>query len=528
MTSRAIHVWLLIVSMMFSLVCWAHPAHADVTVKIGDYIRFGKLYNAPIMWRVIHLDALGDALLFSDRILALKAYDARGTFHKSAERRAKGSNNWQNANIRQWLNSSSPNTAGARIDWLQNDPNSANTQNRNNGYVNEKGFLADGNFSAVERTLIKPVTNRVLLAGADAAQKDGGTQVHMFNNKLANILTNADKAYYKNVSDRVFLLSVQQLKAYVYDRRSVLGSNYHIAKPTSTAVSNSTYKSPVFLNSNLPWYYWLNTPSASTMEDVRFVFSSGGVGSNVAALDNNGIRPALYLKVKATSFAQGGKGTSSQPYVVSTTGGSVPATDKQPPTVPTNLRVTGMNGNSLSVQWTAARDNVAVSRYEVYVNNQFIADTSGTTYTFKNLSSASPLSTKIRAVDRAGNKSGFSASLSSGQTIQQIGNRLFVNFKEVKFSAGTSIIQRNTQTLVPARPILQTLGLKVQWNENKNQLTATTTGYIIKFTIGNRTAVVNNLQKTLPTAPLQVKGTTLIPLSFVAAQFGYKLNVKIK
>ncbi len=525
MKSRAIVQWMLVTVLLFSHLSLSAAVHAAPTVKIGDYIRFGKVYNAPILWRVIHLDANGDALLFSDRILTLRAFDARGTVHKNAMRRAKGSNFWLNANIRQWLNSSSANSGNARIDWLQNDPTKQNMLNGNNAYASEKGFLADGNFSAAERNLIKPVSYKVLLATVDAGQKDGGTEVHMANNKLAQILTNYDKAYFKNVTDRVFLLTAQQLKSYVYDRRGVLGNNYHIAKPTSAAVKNSSYKNPVFLNANLPWYYWLNTPSASTPEDVRFVFSSGGIGSNFAALDNSGIRPALYLKLKATSFLQGGKGSVTQPYVVSAS--NTPMADKQPPTSPTNLQVAGMSGNSLTVKWSAAKDNVGVKSYEVFANKQLIANSATSSYQFKNLNTSAPLSVQVRAVDGAGNKSAFTNPLSSGQRLQLIGNQLYLNFKRVELGKGGAPIKRNGQTLVPARPMLQSLGLKVKWSQGKNQLTAEKSGLNIALTVGNKTAVVNNkAKKTMTTAPVLLNGNVMIPLSFVAAQFGYKLNVR--
>jgi hypothetical protein len=525
MKSKTIGRWMLVILILCSGLSLTPSAKAAPTVKIGDYFRFGKLYDTPILWRVIHLDGSGDALLFADRILTLKAYDSRGVFHKNPQRRAKGSNYWPNSNIRQWLNSSSANKGNTRMDWLQNDPTKQNMLNGNNAFASEKGFLADGNFTATERNAIKPVSNKVLLAAVDASQKEGGTEVHMSNNKLAHILTNVNKAYYKNVTDRVFLLTAQQIKSYIYDRRKVLGENYHIAKPTTAAVKNSTYKNPVFLNANLPWYYWLNSPSASTPDDVRFVFSSGGIGSNVAALDNSGIRPALYLKTKSVSFASGGKGTSSQPYVV--TGSSTPVPDKQPPSVPTNLQFTNMSGSNLTVKWNVAKDNVAIKSYEIYVNKKLVASTTNNSYQFTNLNTSSPISVNIRAIDRAGNKSAFSQLISTGQTIQLVGNQLYVNFKRIELGAKALPIKRNGQLLVPARSTLQALGLKVKWNEAKKQLSATKTGFTMMITVGSKTAVVNNkVNKVMTIAPMEVNGYVMIPLSFVSSQLGYKLHVK--
>lgn len=525
MKSLTNRMWMMGLCMMFLGLCLLSEVQAAPTVKIGDYIRFGKYYNAPVLWRVIHKDSNGDVLLLADRILTLKAFDAKGAVHKNQERRAKGSNNWFQSNIRQWLNSTSANSGSARIDWLQNDPTRANMLNGSNAYASERGFLADGNFSAAERNLIKSVTNKVLLAKTDVARKEGGTEVHMFDNQLATVVTNDERAYFKRATDRVFLLSAQQLKVFVYDRRAVLGKNYHIAKPTSVAVNTSTYKNPVFLNTNLPWYYWLNTPSASTAEDVRFVFSSGGIGSNPASLDNSGIRPALYLNMKLTRFAQGGKGTGSQPYVVAAANPS--ATDKQPPSVPTNLQISEMNGNSLSIRWTASRDNVGVRGYEMFMNDTFIANVTTTGYRFRNLGTSRPVRVKIRAVDRAGNKSAFTGALNSVQTIQLIGNSLFVNFKRVELGTRGVPIRRGGETLVPGRLLLQALGMKVQWNRTRRTMTATGPGTGIAFTVGMNTVTVNNRTKrSLPVAPAQINGNVMIPLSWVASQLRYKLNVK--
>lgn len=47
------------------------------TLKVGDYIVYGKYNNQPILWRVINKDQQG-TVLFSENILSIKPFDAKG------------------------------------------------------------------------------------------------------------------------------------------------------------------------------------------------------------------------------------------------------------------------------------------------------------------------------------------------------------------------------------------------------------------------------------------------------------------
>jgi hypothetical protein len=183
-------------------------------VDIGDYIQFGKYNNAPILWRVINKDADGTATFLADRILTVKAFDAKGSYHSSSTSRMNnGSNYYKNSTLRQWLNSNSPNNGSNLIDWIQNDPTSSNIYQSYNPYHTEKGFLTDGNFNARERSWIEPFQNKVLLNVTDSGQADGGSAAHTYNSNWADVLQNTDSdAYYQNVTDKIFLPSLKQLK----------------------------------------------------------------------------------------------------------------------------------------------------------------------------------------------------------------------------------------------------------------------------------------------------------------------------
>lgn len=280
-------------------------------MQIGDYVQFGKYDGKPITWRVIHEDGDGNPVLFSDKILTLKAFDAAGSYHTDSDRRTTGSNNYEQSNLRQWLNS-----AETSINWRQNPPDEANVWKGHNSYANQKGFLADGHFTGEERALIKPFQHRMLLTDIDQSQADGGSELHESKYDAPDkAVTNDDRAFYKNIIDKVFLLSVKQLNDWVYDRRTVLGESWYIGELSAEAVSNSTVKSANLQEGNA-WHYWLNTPDARYSGQVRFVFPSGGVDFYFAYSGDGGVRPALQLDMAKAKFRTGSDGTLSAPYIV--------------------------------------------------------------------------------------------------------------------------------------------------------------------------------------------------------------------
>jgi hypothetical protein len=307
---------LLISSMFYSTSTMSvASAQTKAKVKIGTYIKFGKYNGQPILWRVIHNDENGNPVLFADRILSIKAFDASGNYHFSDVRRISGSNYYPASNLRQWLNSTSQNRGNDRIDWIQNAPSKMNMFSTLNSYDQERGFLAYGNFTVPERNLLKPVTHRVLLSYEDAYKKDGGWNNHGWNADIDYVVQNYDSARYKNVSDLVFLLSVKQLKEWVYDNRSILGPYYLIAKPTEAAVQKSNYKNKA-LNPTLPWKYWLNTPDTLSSELVRYVNLVGNINDGMSDDDICGVRPALKLNLSSGKYVISGKGTKQNPIIM--------------------------------------------------------------------------------------------------------------------------------------------------------------------------------------------------------------------
>lgn len=297
-------------------------------LKIGDYIELGKYDEQPILWRVIHIDKDGNPLLFSDKIISLKMFDAKGSYHKNEYRKELGSNYWKDSNIRQWLNSSE-NTG--EIKWIQNPPSHENTftdigTKESFSYDKEKGFLAEGNFTSEERSMIKTVSHKSLLDEFDMDKKIGGEETYFpAGLEIYLSVNNYDLAYYEIVEDKVFLLSTKEIDDYIWENKKILGEEYHIGKPTKEVVKKANNKAlktdsgVKALNKNKPYIYWLRTPitAPSGPFSISSIDENGNVIMGISSIPSKGgIRPALFLDKLNVSISSG-KGTESKPFIVS-------------------------------------------------------------------------------------------------------------------------------------------------------------------------------------------------------------------
>lgn len=240
--------------------------------------------------------------LFSNSTYAASIYNS------DINRVNNGSNFYGTSNIREWLNSDEQ-----AVSYTHNAPTAANVNSGQNSYANEKGFLADGNFTTAERAMIGPRSHKVLVAQIDSNVKDGGLHKHTYTPSPINqSVANYNSAYYKMFADRVFLLSVEEINIWVAAR----GWEYK-SKPTAQAVTNSQYTDAI-LNATRFWSYWLNTPGSSDSRSVRFVSYDGAVFNYSAFVGVVGIRPALNLKSEILKSS--GAGTSSNPAILGTSG----------------------------------------------------------------------------------------------------------------------------------------------------------------------------------------------------------------
>ncbi|GAB2468453.1 hypothetical protein GCM10027187_40810 [Streptosporangium sandarakinum] len=82
-----------------------------------------------------------------------------------------------------------------------------------------------------------------------------------------------------------------------------------------------------------------------------------------------------------------------------------PPEDTEPPTVPANLRLTGMTPTSVTVAWDASSDNSGVAGYTTYLNGVEKTSTSGRTATFSGLTPGVSVTVQVDAYDSLGNRS---------------------------------------------------------------------------------------------------------------------------
>lgn len=96
--------------------------------------------------------------------------------------------------------------------------------------------------------------------------------------------------------------------------------------------------------------------------------------------------------------------------------------------------------------------------------------------------------------------------------------RVFLDGKEIKFQAAPVI--KNGVTFVQFRPLFQTLGYTVNWNNTTKQVTGTFADQKLQMKLGSTIAYVNGQKTKLAIAPYTQAGNTLVPLRFVAESTG--------
>ncbi len=294
---------MIFLSILFSSIGFINiRAEATQTISIGEYIQLGKYYGKPILWRCVDIDEYGP-LMLSDKIITIKAYDAKGDvtsgshgngYYSGDWRRAYGSNYWGDSNIRSWLNSTEKE---GNVKWLCGNPPIASMLIYGyNAYADEKGFLADGNFSSSERSYIKEVTQKTIIAYNEYELNNDSYYQFIYGN-ISDVLSNYDSTdQYELITDKMFLLDVKQLYR-VYENRSILGEDYYIGKPTQGVVDYCDYKD--YYRAGDKWRYWLRTPAAMlTSISSLYVLDTGYVGDLSSFDDSIGVRPAFYLNLQ--------------------------------------------------------------------------------------------------------------------------------------------------------------------------------------------------------------------------------------
>ncbi|MGW4469944.1 glycosyl hydrolase family 18 protein [Nonomuraea sp. NPDC004354] len=112
--------------------------------------------------------------------------------------------------------------------------------------------------------------------------------------------------------------------------------------------------------------------------------------------------------------AAGNQSAHSTAVTATTTGGG--GGDTTAPSVPGNVRSTGVTSNSVSLAWNASTDNVGVTGYEIYRGGTLVTTVTGTTHTDTGLTANTAYTYTVRARDAAGNQSAHSTAVTATTT----------------------------------------------------------------------------------------------------------------
>jgi len=88
---------------------------------------------------------------------------------------------------------------------------------------------------------------------------------------------------------------------------------------------------------------------------------------------------------------------------------ATPTLDTHAPTAPINFVVNSPTQVTLS--WAASTDNVGVTRYDIFRNDNYFTSTSGTSITITGLTPSTTYTFFVKAKDAAGNNSGGSTKV---------------------------------------------------------------------------------------------------------------------
>ena len=88
------------------------------------------------------------------------------------------------------------------------------------------------------------------------------------------------------------------------------------------------------------------------------------------------------------------------------------AADTEAPSVPTGLAASAVSGTQVNLSWSASTDNVGVTGYYVYLNDQPLATTTTTSFSHTGLTAGSTYNYRVSAYDAVPNHSAWTASVS--------------------------------------------------------------------------------------------------------------------
>lgn len=208
---------------------------------------------------------------------------------------------------------------------------------------------------------------------------------------------------------------------------------------------------------------WSPTGDGSTVDDYQL-----SVGAETEGYSVNFIGQTIHGAKSAVAISGGtvSVDVTEMPTVIIL---DTPNFDTEAPSVPGNLTVTEV-GILLRVAWEASTDNVAVDKYEVYVNGVLRTSSTDLYYNLIGQSTAVSFTIEVYAVDAEGNKSVAATYVNTATGIENLlegSIQLFPNPSDGKFTISIPInavmtITNSTGMLILGKQVvagIQTINL---------------------------------------------------------------------
>ena len=100
--------------------------------------------------------------------------------------------------------------------------------------------------------------------------------------------------------------------------------------------------------------------------------------------------------------------------------------------------------------------------------------------------------------------------------------KVLVNGKSLTMDQPPVLV--NDRTLVPVRAIFEALGARVDWNNDTNTATGKLNGTTVEIQIENTVAKVNGKDVTLDVPAKLISDRTLVPVRFISESLGAKVD----
>ncbi len=159
---------------------------------------------------------------------------------------------------------------------------------------------------------------------------------------------------------------------------------------------------------------WTASTDATGVNGYKIFRNGAQIGTSISPSyrDTSCLPGTTYSYTVSAYDAVGNNSAQSAAKSVTTPGSG----DEQPPSVPTNLRVTGATTSSISIAWNASTDNYGIAGYRVYRNGTQVGTATGTTYNDTGLANNTEYTYEVDAYDAKPNYSAKSAK-AVGKTV---------------------------------------------------------------------------------------------------------------